>query len=63
MEEFVKEPQEDCIFCMKASGRCRGLNRLYCAMELRECPFYKSKNEYDTEGKSLKGVKNGIYRH
>lgn len=59
MDEFLKEPQMDCI-CFSQSetlGKqgCRGLNELYCAKRLRRCPFYKSKYEYDAAGRPLKG--------
>ena len=59
MAEFSKEPQKDCIFCQNSGTSCRGLKRLYCAIELKPCSFYKSKYEYDAAGRPLKGVKNG----
>ena len=55
MAEFLKEPQRDCILCQETKNSCRGLNRLYCAMKLRPCPFYKSRYEYDAAGRPLKG--------
>lgn len=55
MAEFSKEPQRDCILCQETKRSCRGLNKLYCAENIKPCPFYKSKYEYDAAGRPLKG--------
>lgn len=59
MAENLKEPQRDCILCRETQSSCRGLKKMYCAIEVNPCPFYKSKYEYDAAGRPLKGVNNG----
>lgn len=54
-----REPKTDCILYSAEGasryGGCRGLNELYCATELRECPFYKSRYEFYSDGRPRKG--------
>lgn len=40
--DFIREPKRDCIFCEQGRDKCRALNDLYCAKELRPCVFYKN---------------------
>lgn len=54
----------DCILYRFALGRkseyCSGLKELYCVVEQKECPFYKSVTKHKTDGtpKEQGGVKN-----
>lgn len=42
--------KEDCIF-FKNLRTCNALNELYCKKEEKPCAFYKSKHEYNMNGK------------
>lgn len=53
--EYIKEPKRDCVFCQMSKSSCRALNKMYCAEQIEPCRFYKSKYEYDIEGRPLKG--------
>lgn len=50
---ILRQPERDCIFCDDES--CRALDRLYYTIELKKCPFYKSKDDYHTDGSPRKG--------
>lgn len=63
LKPALREPKRDCILYrnsrISAHGGCGGLNELYCVTELKQCPFYKSKDEYRADGSPLKGI-NGV---
>lgn len=44
--------KEDCIF-FKNMRKCNALNELYCKTESK-CAFYKSKEEYNSNGTKKK---------
>lgn len=50
---ILRPPERDCIF--GGDGSCRALDKLYCTTELRECKFYKSKDDYYPDGSPRKG--------
>ena len=49
----LRPPEHDCIFC--GDNGCRALRKLYCTIELKKCPFYKSKDDYYEDGCPRKG--------
>lgn len=44
------EVKRDCILYDVKKGRCRGLDKLYCARESRPCAFYKPEKDYRPDG-------------
>ena len=54
----VREPKRDCIFC--GDGSCRALKRLHCCIEVKECRFYKSKDDYGESGEPLRKGQYGL---
>jgi hypothetical protein len=47
-KEILRQPERDCVYC--GDKGCRALRELYCAIELKKCPFYKSKDDYYEDG-------------
>lgn len=48
---ILREPEHDCIFCQESKNSCGALNKLYCTIEFRKCPFCKSKDDYHADGR------------
>lgn len=45
---MLYEPNRDCFAYRNDSGRggeCTALDALYCAIEKKDCPFYKKKGQ------------------
>ena len=40
----------DCILLNEKQADCRGLDKLYCAIEDKPCPFYKPETRYNRDG-------------
>lgn len=40
----------DCILLNEKQADCRGLDKLYCAIEDKPCPFYKPETLYNKDG-------------
>lgn len=53
----------DCILLNEKQADCRGLDKLYCMIEDKLCPFYKSEALYNRDGsKKRRGDKNETNR-
>ena len=49
--KYNYEAKTDCKFFDKEKYQCKGLNKLYCAIDDTPCSFYKRKeNENDEAG-------------
>lgn len=40
----------DCIMINLEQRDCKGLDKLYCAIEDKPCPFYKPVDKYNRDG-------------